>query len=91
MAARRVSDPKLPSYGGEPSKGLTATERAILRALRGEATLAQIADGLGRSLLTVRTHVRNARAKLDVRTTEDLRRRLVAGELDAVIAEPDSD
>lgn len=85
-----MSDPKLPSYRGESSKGLTATERAILRALRGGLTLAQIADGLGRSLLTVRTHVRNARAKLDVRTTEDLRRRLVAGELDAAIAEPGS-
>ena len=86
-----MSDRKLPPYRGDCSKGLTATERAILRALRGDLTLAQIADGLGRSLLTVRTHIRNARAKLDARTTEDLRRRLVAGELDAVIAEPGSD
>ena len=83
-----MSDPKLPSYRGESSKSLTATERAILRALRGGLTLPQIAEILGRSLLTVRTHIRNARAKLDVRTTEDLRRRLVAGEFDAAIAEP---
>jgi DNA-binding NarL/FixJ family response regulator len=57
----------------------------ILRALREGARLEQIAEDLGRSLLTVRTHVRNARAKLDVRATEELRRRLSAGEFDLVI------
>lgn len=79
MSRRRRTSP------GEPSKALTATERVILRALREGARLEQIAEDLGRSLLTVRTHVRNARAKLDVRATEELRRRLSAGEFDLVI------
>jgi len=78
------------SPGGEPPKTLTAAERTILRALRDGATLGQVAGDLGRSLLTVRTHVRNARAKLDVRSTEELRRRLAAGEFEALIAEPGS-
>jgi len=79
--------PKTSSYRGEPSKNLTAAERVILRALRDGATLSAIAHLLGRSELTVRTHIRNARAKLDIRGTPELRRRLGAGELDAAIAE----
>jgi DNA-binding CsgD family transcriptional regulator len=85
-----VSNRGRTSPGGEPSKALTTTERVILRSLSEGATLTQIAEDLGRSLLTVRTHVRNARAKLDVRSTEELRRRLGAGEFDRVIAEPGS-
>jgi DNA-binding NarL/FixJ family response regulator len=81
--------PKLPRFGGESPKDLTATERLILRALRVGGTLAGIARDLGRSELTVRTHIRNARAKLEIRGTSELRRRLDAGELDAAIAEPE--
>jgi DNA-binding CsgD family transcriptional regulator len=84
--------PKTSSYRGEPPKSLTATERVILRALRDGATLVEIAHLLGRSELTVRTHIRNARAKLGIRGTAELRRRLAAGELDAaIIAEPERD
>lgn len=74
--------PKLPTSGGEPPKKLTATERAILRALRDGLTLSQIASNLQRSELTVRTHIRNARAKLEIRGTAELRRLLAAGDLD---------
>ncbi|HEY0615081.1 MAG TPA: helix-turn-helix domain-containing protein [Candidatus Elarobacter sp.] len=81
------SGPKTPTYRGEPPKKLTATERTILRALRDGAALSAIARSLGRSELTVRTHIRNARAKLNVRGTAELRRRLAAGDLDAVIAD----
>ena len=80
-----------PPPGEGNSKGLTATERVILRALRDGTTLPEIARIHGRSLLTVRTHVRNARAKLEVRATEELRRRLVAGEFDGAVAEPAPD
>lgn len=80
--------PKLPTFGGDSPKKLTATERAILRMLRDGLTLKQIAAALHRSELTVRTHMRNARAKLEVRGTEDLRRLLAAGELDEEISEP---
>lgn len=83
--------PKTPTFRGEPPKALTGTERAILRALRDGATLSRIARELERSELTVRTHIRNARAKLDIRGSAELRRRLAAGELDAIIAETESD
>jgi DNA-binding NarL/FixJ family response regulator len=84
-----VSNRSRTSPGGEPSKALTTAERTILRALRDGATLGQVAEDLGRSLLTVRTHVRNARAKLDVHSIEELRRRLAAGDFEASILEPD--
>ena len=80
--------PKLPTFGGDPAKRLTATERTILRALRDGLTLTQIAAMLKRSELTVRTHIRNARAKLDIRGTAELRRLLAAGDLDDQISEP---
>lgn len=74
--------------GGGPAKRLTAAERAILRALRDGLTLSEVARVLSRSELTVRTHIRNARAKLEVRGTAELRRLLSAGALDDEIAEP---
>lgn len=80
--------PKLPTFGGDSAKKLTATERTILRALRDGLTLTQIAAGLKRSELTVRTHIRNARAKLNIRGTAELRRLLAAGQLDSQISEP---
>lgn len=80
--------PNFPAPAGDSARKLTATERAILRALHDGLSLSQIAVGLKRSETTVRTHIRNARAKLDVRGTEQLRRMLVAGELDAEISEP---
>lgn len=70
-------------------KRLTPTERAILRRLRDGESLSQVATRLGRSDLTIKTHVRNARAKLEIRGTNELRRRLEARELDGEIAEPD--
>jgi DNA-binding CsgD family transcriptional regulator len=83
-----VPGPKLPMFGGDSAKRLTAMERAVLRALRDGLTLTQIAMGLKRSELTVRTHIRNARAKLEIRGTGELRRLLAAGELDHEISEP---
>jgi DNA-binding CsgD family transcriptional regulator len=80
--------PKRPIIGGDSARKLTAAERAILRALRDGLTLSQIATALKRSELTVRTHIRNARAKLDVRGTGELRRLLAAGDLDWEISEP---
>ncbi|MDB5070261.1 MAG: Bacterial regulatory protein luxR family [Candidatus Eremiobacteraeota bacterium] len=80
--------PKLPTFGGDSPTRLTATERTILRALRDGLTLTEIAAGLKRSELTVRTHIRNARAKLDIRETAELRRLLAAGNLDGQISEP---
>ena len=79
-----------PSAGALTPKTLTPAERTILRALRRGGALDTIAADLGSSELTVRTHVRNARAKLEVPTTSDLRRRLIAGELDDRIAEPET-
>ena len=67
---------------------MTPTERAVLRALRAGLSLSQIAAGLKRSELTVRTHIRNARAKLEIRGTGELRRALQTGALDDEIAEP---
>ena len=81
--------PKLPTFGGDGAKRLTPAERAILRALRDGQTLSQIAADLKRSELTIRTHIRNARAKLEIRGTHELRRLLHAGDLDDAIAEPD--
>lgn len=78
---------KLPPFSDSARK-LTATERAILRAVRDGLALSQIAAGLERSELTVRTHIRNARAKLEIRGTGELRRMLGAGDLDAEIVEP---
>jgi|HubBroStandDraft_1064217.scaffolds.fasta_scaffold03393_6 DNA-binding NarL/FixJ family response regulator len=78
-----------PPAGALTPKPLTPAERTILRALREGGALDAIAAELGSSELTVRTHVRNARAKLEVPTTVELRRRLIAGELDERIAEPD--
>jgi DNA-binding CsgD family transcriptional regulator len=46
-----------------------------------------LAADLGRSEMTVRTHLRSARAKLEIRTTAELRDRLVAGEFDVSLAE----
>ena len=80
--------PKPPSSGGESAKKLSTTERVILRALREGLTLSEIAVQLQRSELTVRTHIRNARAKLEIRGAAELRRMLAAGDLDAQIAEP---
>lgn len=80
--------PKLPIFGGDSATRLTAAERAILRALRDGLTLSQIAAALKRSELTVRTHIRNARAKLDVRGTGELRRLLAAGDFEGEISEP---
>jgi len=79
-----------PPAGALTPKALTPAERTILRALRGGGALDAIAAKLGSSELTVRTHVRNARAKLEVPTTSELRRRLIAGELDDRIAEPET-
>jgi DNA-binding CsgD family transcriptional regulator len=73
--------PKPPSSGGESAKKLSTTERVILRALRDKLTLSEIAVQLQRSELTVRTHIRNARAKLEIRGTAELRRMLAAGDL----------
>ncbi|HTD36298.1 MAG TPA: helix-turn-helix transcriptional regulator, partial [Candidatus Limnocylindrales bacterium] len=78
-----------PPFGGDGAKRLTPTERAILRGLRDGQSLSQIAAGLKRSELTIRTHIRNARAKFEIRGSGELRRRLQAGELDHEIADPD--
>ena len=80
--------PKPPNHRNETPKALTSTERTILRALRKGETLREIAESLGRSELTVRTHIRNARAKLEVRGTAELRLRLTAGEMDGAIDGP---
>jgi DNA-binding NarL/FixJ family response regulator len=78
-----VSDPA----STPPRKALTTEERAILRALRDGLSLSQVASG--RSEATIRAHIRNARAKLKIRGSEELRRMLNAGELNDEIAEPD--
>jgi len=65
--------PNAPISGGDPARKFTPTERAILRALRRGLTLAQIAEGLKSSEVTVRTHLRNIRSKLEVRKTAELR------------------
>ena len=80
-------EPRLPSFAGDGAKKLTPTERAVLRAMRDGLSLSQIAAGLKRSELTVRTHIRNARAKLEIRGTGELRRLLQTGDLDEEIAE----
>jgi DNA-binding CsgD family transcriptional regulator len=73
---------------GEGAKRLTPTERKILRGLRDGLTLSQLAIQLERSELTIRTHIRNARAKMEIRGSAELRRLLEAGELNDEIAEP---
>jgi len=88
-----VTEPPKPppisrTFKADSAGKLTPTERAILRALRDGLTLSQVADRLQRSELTVRTHIRNARAKLEIRGTEELRRKLAAGEVDLEIVEP---
>jgi DNA-binding NarL/FixJ family response regulator len=45
---------------------LTSQERSVLEALRGGGTYAEVAAGLGITINTVRTHVRNLYAKLGV-------------------------
>jgi DNA-binding CsgD family transcriptional regulator len=79
--------PTPPTCGGDSAKKLTAAERTILRALRNGLTPSQVAATLERSELTVRTHIRNARAKLDIRATGELLRLLANGELDEQISE----
>jgi DNA-binding NarL/FixJ family response regulator len=72
--------------GRASPKRLTPTERAVLRALRDGLNLSQVASG--RSEATIRAHIRNARAKLKIRGSQELRRMLKAGELNDEIAEP---
>ena len=52
-------------YAARPARGpLTATEIAILSRIAAGATVTRVAQALGRSPHTVRTHLRNAYAKL---------------------------
>lgn len=74
---------------GQDAKPLTRMESKVLRGLRDGLTLPQIATGLQRSELTIRTHIRNAAAKLQIAGSAELRRRLRAGELDVEISESD--
>ena len=61
---------------GEPF-GLTQGEqRVVERLLRGSSSQ-EIADALGKSVLTVRTHIKRAYAKLSVTTREQLFARLL--------------
>ena len=71
-----------PQRRAQGAKLLTETEKAILRALREAESFHVIARALGRSEATVRTHIRNARAKLEIPSTAELRSRLLAGKLD---------
>jgi DNA-binding CsgD family transcriptional regulator len=75
-----------PRRSGDKGKVLTETEREILRRLRAGESLRAIATALSRSEVTVRTHIRNARAKLEIGGTAELRRRLLAGRLDDDVA-----
>lgn len=63
---------RLPAAGqGVLATGLTARERAVLRALAGPRTLTEIAEGERVSVNTVKTHVRNVYRKLGVRSRRD--------------------
>jgi DNA-binding CsgD family transcriptional regulator len=63
--------------GFKEAFGLTAAENDVVRALLEGETATDIAARLTISLGTVRTHIRNAYAKLDVNSREHLFRRLV--------------
>jgi len=52
-----------------PSARLTARELGVLRATAEGRTAQEVAEGLGLSVHTVRTHRRNAVSKLDARST----------------------
>jgi len=61
------------SVARRPQRGLlTASEAAIVAALAAGGTVAQIAAATGRSRHTVRTHLRNASAKLDAHGRAEL-------------------
>jgi DNA-binding CsgD family transcriptional regulator len=58
----------------ESIAGLTSTERSILRALVDGIELSTLADQTGRSVKTLRWHLRNLFAKLRVNSQADLAR-----------------
>jgi DNA-binding NarL/FixJ family response regulator len=65
---------RLPEVPPEPASpdALTAREREIVRLIAHGGTSPQIAEDLHLSQNTVRTHVRNAMVKLDVRSRAQL-------------------
>ena len=69
LRALRPADP--PRSAGEPPRpgaALTARERAVLRMLASGAAAAEAADRLGISRHTLRSHLKNAMAKLGARS-----------------------
>ncbi|HEY4441968.1 MAG TPA: helix-turn-helix transcriptional regulator [Candidatus Elarobacter sp.] len=64
-----------------PRKRLTETERRIVLALANGEPPRAIAAELGRSVNTVRTHIRNAYAKLEITGIDELRQLLARGGL----------
>jgi DNA-binding CsgD family transcriptional regulator len=73
----------LPWTGAAPNKPLSAREREVLRLVADGLSSPAISAHLGIGVATVRSHVRNARAKLGARSrAEAVARALETGELE---------
>ncbi|HEV7585264.1 MAG TPA: helix-turn-helix transcriptional regulator [Solirubrobacteraceae bacterium] len=68
------------THGNGPVRLLTARERAVIALIATGRETPQIAEALGVSPATVRTHVRNAMSKLGTRTRAQLVAVVIAGE-----------
>ncbi len=69
--ARKILSHLLRSSSDDPHEQLTRREREVFN-LMGTRNTAEIADGLGLSIRTVRGYIRSIRAKLDLPSTSDL-------------------
>ena len=81
VLAEGVSSPDgLPTPGSSLVRLLTARERAVIALIASGRETPEIAEALHVSPATVRTHVRNAMAKLGAHTRAQLVAMVVAGE-----------